>query len=503
MVISKKQNTARRLENQGNNETYSQSAKINAYTRYGLTESRLSAFGGLLPLIKFLKIVDFQQVVEDTYTSPGRKPKLGCFKMLTGFLVLIFIGFQRIHHFTYIQTDSLVCGYLGVRKLPHVSTFWRYLASLTINQAQTILKISGILRARVWKEFNRMYTRIHVNIDTTVATVYGNIEGARKGHNTRHRGKKGLRPVLLFIEETREYLCGTQRRGETMSNEEVAKQISQIGKLIPDTVEEVVVRGDGEFIGWDSVKACMEKGYYFIFGNKRCNPPFPKDGWYTKGAYEYNEVVYQPLGWGKACRFLAMRIPKEKKGERQLELFKDDEYLYRIFVTNLKQRPHKVIKNYDKRADVENCIEEAQKEGILSIPSKRFIQNKVFFQLVMLAYNFWRWIKIAAHEHQGEEAKDSRKGETPKPLHSSPRELDITDASLRIARLKMLYVSAKIVSHGNVTTIKYSSFDPRSYSLMEFLDFLDYRLGKQKLASVSPCRESSYRACKKFFARNG
>ena len=488
MVVSRKQNTHKPTEYQGEKGSGWSSAKINAYTPYGLSESRLTAFGGLLPLIKFLEIIKFRDIIVEHYTSPERKPQLGCYKMLTGFLMLIFIGFQRINHFDYIRTDSLVCGFLRVSKLPAVSTFWRYLASLTYNQARSILRISGIIRRCVWKQFGKKFTRIHVNIDTTVATVYGNIEGARKGHNSRHRGKKGLRPVLLFIEETREYLCGTQRRGETMNNDEVAKEINRISTLLPDTVKEVIVRGDGEFIGWESVKACLNNGYYFIFGNKRCDPSFPAKGWYRKGDYEYNEVTYQPLGWEKACRFVAMRIPKECKGERQLKLFKDDEYIYRIFVTDLKKQPHKVIKNYDKRADVENCIEEAQKEGVLSIPSKRFLSNMVFFQIVMLAYNFWRWIKIAAEVHTESETTEKNKMNTPVSSSAYPQ-LDITNASLRISRLKMLYISAKIVTHGNVTTIKYSTFDPRSYSLIDFLNFLDARLDMQSQQTV-PCRES-------------
>jgi hypothetical protein len=484
MVVSAKQNTHKSQVYQGNGESACSSAKINAFTSHGLCDTRITAFGGLFPLIKFLKIVEFEQIVSQHYTSPRRKTQLGCYKMLTGFIMLIFIGFQRINHFDYIRTESLICGFLRQPKLPAVSTFWRYLASLTYNQARSILRISGIIRQRVWEQFDKTFERIHVNIDTTVATVYGNTEGARKGHNSRHRGKKGLRPVLLFIEETREYLCGTQRRGETMNSNEVAKQINQIAPLLPDTVKEVIVRGDGEFIGWESVKACMHNGFHYIFGNKRCDPPFPVDGWYRKGHYEYNEVTYQPLGWEKACRFVAMRIPKEHKGERQLELFKDDEYLYRIFVTDLKNRSHKVIKNYDKRADVENCIEEAQKEGILSIPSKRFLSNMVFFQIVMLAYNFWRWIKIAAQVHS--ETERTQKRTIDKPGDSSQyRQLDITNASLRISRLKMLYLSAKIVMHGNVTTIKYSTFDPRSYSLVDFLDFLDARLSKQFRPQVS------------------
>ena len=38
----------------------------------------------------------------------------------------------------------------------------------------------------------------------------------------KNRGKKGYRPVLCFIDETREYLLGKLRKGETISGEEAA-----------------------------------------------------------------------------------------------------------------------------------------------------------------------------------------------------------------------------------------------------------------------------------------
>src|SRR5207244_1865593 len=81
----------------------------------------------------------------------------------------------------------------------------------------SLLRLGAALRRRVWQLCQYAPAAVRVNIDTTVSTVYGEIEGARKGHNPKHRGKKGLRPVLCFVAETREYLCGTQRRGEPMN----------------------------------------------------------------------------------------------------------------------------------------------------------------------------------------------------------------------------------------------------------------------------------------------
>jgi hypothetical protein len=300
-----------------------------------------------------------------------------------------------------------------------------------------------------------------------VATVYGAIEGARKGHNTKHRGKKGLRPVLCFLDETREYLCGTQRRGETIRNEEVARQIRQFPNQLPACVREVHVRGDGEFIGWESVKACLDKGFFFTFGNKRCDPPFPDAGWYRHGQYEYNECVYQPLGWEQPCRFVVMRIREEQRGDRQLKLLESENYLYRVFATNEKGRPHRVVDNYDQRADAENLIGEAQREGVLAIPSKRFQAHHAFFQIVMLGYNLWRWMKLLA----GHAERQKQQGaEVP-----APQRITMPDHTIRIARLKMLFVAAKILFHGNRDEVRYSIHEQRSAGLIDFLAYLDRR----------------------------
>jgi hypothetical protein len=246
--------------------------RITAETPYGECSERLTAFGGLLALGKFLDLIEFEEAFAQHYVLPRRGPKLGDYRMVLGILLLLFIGFQRLGHFAYVRSDAMVCGVLRVAVLPAVSTFWRYLQSLSIVQSAALLRLGAALRATVWALCAYRPTRVTVNIDTTVSTVYGAIEGARKGHNTKHRGKKGLRPVLGFLAETREHLCGAQRRGETITTREVARQNRQFRKLLPAHVQAVRVHGDGEFIGWESVPACREERFEFTFGDKRCAP---------------------------------------------------------------------------------------------------------------------------------------------------------------------------------------------------------------------------------------
>ena len=66
--------------------------------------------------------------------------------MVVGILMLLFIGFNRIRHFVYIRLDAMLCGFFRVVRLPAASTYWRYVDSLGINQARSIMKISAPVR---------------------------------------------------------------------------------------------------------------------------------------------------------------------------------------------------------------------------------------------------------------------------------------------------------------------------------------------------------------------
>ena len=243
MVKRQDQGSAERRKNQGENECQWKANKIGASTAYDFCRERLSPFGGLLGLVKFLDLVRFQEIFEGFYKPPERLPEMGHYPMVLGILLLLFIGFTRVWHFLYLQFDAVVCGLFHRVKLPYVTTYWRYVDSLGINQGMSLLMVMSALRERVWQLCGLSYSQVHINIDTTVETIYGGQQGGRKGHNPRNRGKKGFRPVLCFIQETREYFMGKLRRGETVGGEEVAALIRVFQKYLPGCVKEVILRG--------------------------------------------------------------------------------------------------------------------------------------------------------------------------------------------------------------------------------------------------------------------
>ena len=469
MVKRQKKNTRKNRIRKGICKNRARARKINASTDYETCTEQLSPFGGLLALIKFLDLVNFHKIFDAAYQPPSREPKLGHYKMMVGILMLLFIGFNRIWHFVYIRVDAMLCGFFNVIQLPVASTFWRYVDNLGINQAKSLLMVMSILRERVWQLCDFQFYQIRIDIDTTVKTVYGNQQGARKGHNTRQRGKEGFRPILCFIEETREYLMGKLRKGTTVDGEEAAKFIDSLKPHLPGCVQDVLLRVDGEFMSWQAVEASIAAGFKFIIANRGCTPIFDHDKWYRpfkRTPIEYNSCIYQPGGWKQPCRFVVMRIPKDLKKPsnqpQQSVLFEDDRYTHRIFCTNLAGEAHKIIAEYDKRADVENLIGEAKREGLDMIPSAKFKNNYAFFQIVMLGYNIWRYMKMIAQKSVSQH--QVAKGSILKGLMTN---------TVRIARLKLLFIAAKVVNHSNRDTIKYSIHDSRTPEMFNLLQFLD------------------------------
>ena len=469
MVKRRKKNSRKNHIRKGFCKNRAKARKINASTPYKTCTEQLSPFGGLLALIKFFDLVNFHKIFDFAYQPTSREPKLGHYSMMVGILMLLFIGFNRIWHFVYIRLDAMLCGFLRVTRLPSASTFWRYVDNMGINQGKSLLNVMSILRERVWQLCDFQFYQIRINIDTTVKTVYGQQQGARKGHNRKHRGKEGLRPILCFIEETREYLLGKLRKGTTVDGQEAAKFIAGIQQHLPGCVQDVLLRADGEFLSWESVKAALDAGFQFIIANRGCTPIFDANTWYQpfkRKPFEFNSCIYQPGSWGQPCRFVAMRIPKDfnkpPNNQQQYVLFEDDRYTYRIFCTSLSGKAHKIIAKYDKRADVENLIGEAKREGLDMIPSAKFKNNYAFFQIVMLAYNIWRYMKMIAQKSIS--GSRTTKGSVLRGIMTN---------TVRIARLKLLFIAAKVVNHSNRGTVKYSIHDSRTPEMIYLLQFLD------------------------------
>jgi hypothetical protein len=198
----------------------------------------------------------------------------------------------------------------------------------------------------------------------------------------------------------------------------------------------------------------------------------PRDGTGRISANPMNSTAASTSRWGGCSPFdlWPCEYPSQSKVAKdqyvQCELFEVDRYEYRIFCTDLRRKAHQVIAEYDKRADVENLVGEAKREGLDAIPSSRFKNNYAYFQIVMLAYNIWRYLKMIAELS----AKAKPSAEKSEQRHGFS---GIETNTVRIARLRLLMIAAKVVTDSNKDKVRYSVQDSRTPALMSFLKYLD------------------------------
>ena len=449
MVTARKKDSARTPAKQGPEDVSPEPNKINASTPYDFTGKNLTPYGGLLPVITMLEKLDFQSLVEQTVTSKRIPRAMDLYRFVLGIVLGLYIGFPRLNQLRFIARDPILTGILKVTRLPVQSTFWRFVNGLHLNVAWQMLAIMRILRERVWAAANVKLEAVTIDTDTTVHTLYGEQMGGRKSYNPKNKGKKSYQPMLTFIAETREYVWGELRNGDRPSGKQIGDHIRKVCAALPAGVKRIFGRVDSGFYCHEAVEAYEECNVRFVISARKTPrlveqlrqgkwKPSPK----TDADAEC-EFRYQPEGWKKEYRFVALRYEKtreERKAEEteQYQLFETSQYKYRGFVTDLTEPIDLVVWFYNQRGGAENLIKEANNDaGLAAHPSGRFDVNGNHFQLAMLAYNLNCWLMLFNREPQDDATQ-------------------LRHTTLATSRLRFLFVAAKIWRHAGRTGVSYS-----------------------------------------------
>jgi len=446
MVIDSPKHTRKTPVPQGWPEIAAEPNKIGPSTHYDFEGKNLTPYGGLFPVATMLEKLGFQKLIEETLTVKRVPRVMSMYQFVLSMVLAVYVGFFRLNHIRFVAKDPMLTRLLKVFELPVQSTFWRFLASLHLGVGRQLLQVQRVMRERVWAAANVRLTSITLDSDTTVHTLYGQQMGARKSYNPKNKGKKSYQPILTFVAETREYIWGELRNGDRPDGKQMACHLRGVLAALPQCIHKIFARVDAGFYCWETVEAYEKGKVQFIMVARKTSRLMAKlqtAAWKRSpktDADEQCEFCYQPEGWGKAYRFLALRYKKDKIPEQreQYQLFDTPEYIYRVFVTNMAGAIDLLVWFYNQRAGAENLIKEANNDaGLAAHPSGRWATNCVHFQLVMLAYNLNCWLMLF---HREEGAKSDAFKHT----------------TLATARLRFLFVAAKIWQHAGRTGISYS-----------------------------------------------
>jgi hypothetical protein len=449
MVTNRRKHSDKTPVKQGPEDIASEANKIGASTPYDFSGRNLTPYGGLLPVITMLEKLGFQSLVEQTVTSKRILRAMDLYRFVLGIVLGLYIGFPRLNQLRFIARDPILTGILKVAKLPVQSTFWRFVNALHRNVARQILTIMRTMRERVWEAANVKLEVVTIDTDTTVHTLYGQQMGGRKSYNPKNKGKKSYQPMLTFIAETREYVWGELRNGDRPSGKQIGDHLRHVRAALPPGVKQIYGRADSGFYCWEAVEAYEEFDARFVIcarQTSRLVEELRQAAWRPSPKTEADaecEFYYQPDGWSKPYRFVALRYEKAREeleeGEtEQYQLFETSQYKYRVFVTDMSDPISFVVWFYSQRGGAENLIKEANNDaGLAAHPSGRFDVNGNHFQLAMLAYNLNCWLMLFNREPQADAT-------------------ELKHTTLATSRLRFLFVAAKIWRHAGRTGVSYS-----------------------------------------------
>ena len=450
MVTNRRQHNAESRARQASNEGRSNPNKIGACTPYDFAARDLTPYGGLLPVATMLEKIGFQERVEETLTVERATKVMSAYQFILAIVLGLYVGFARLNQLRYIARDPLLAGILRVTNLPPQCTLWRFLNSLHVGVARQIQSIQRRMREAVWAAGNVTLQSATIDTDTTVHTLYGKQMGARKSYNPKNKGKKSYQPILSFLAETREFVAGELRNGDRPTGKQIARHLQEVFQSLPGCVVRFFARADSGFYCWEAVEAYEKfKCQFVIVARKtvRLVDELVAAEWKPSphtDADEQCEFRYQPKGWDRAYRFIALRYEKEPDDEEepeevvQYQLFATKQYKYRVFVTNMREPIDRVVWFYNQRAGAENLIKESNNDaGLAAHPSHLFVTNQNHFQLAMLAFNLNAWLMLFNRE-------------------STDTTQSLKHTTLATARLRFLFIAAKIWRHSGRTGVSFS-----------------------------------------------
>ncbi len=356
-----------------------------AWNHKGLTH-----YGGICFFHEFLQVLQFRRFVSWHLDYPRRNQRYSVPQMLLALVYPIVLGLDRLETAAFLQENGTFQYLTGLPSFPDPQSLRRFLLQAPADFREQLHRLNDRLLRRFIHEPEHR-SRLILDLDSTVVTVFGRQEGAAVGYNPRYRGKRSYDP-LLCLEANSGFLWDTELRpGNAGTWAGSVELLASCFLNVPADIRELRVRADAGF-GYDPVLSVLEQRAAEYAVVARMTPSLKR----RLGALRYQrlnarweigECEHRPRDWTQARRCIVARRRIEET-EPEPTLFALDRYLYRAWVTTLSVSAAGVCEFYEGRAGMEPRIGELREDFALRrIPTRRFAANALYLEVVRLAYN--------------------------------------------------------------------------------------------------------------------
>jgi hypothetical protein len=356
------------------------------------TPKPVTPFGGLASFIEFLSKIGLAEAVQKampfTLRSPNAIPPA---HTLVAFLCSVIVGASRFAHTDWLRADKALHVMLGIARFPGTDTIRNLFARFTQGAIEAFWR-------PLWRWLLPMFAAppegFSLDLDSTIFQRSGQQEGAAKGYNPHRPGRKSHHPLLAVLAEAPCILHGWLRSGNTSASRGVSAFLREALTLLPAGWKVRCVRADSGFFAEELLEFLEDRKLpYVVVARLTASIKRKAAGLCTwtplDGDYAIGEFTTQLQGWKKARRFVVVRErireSKEAVGRKLLDV---PGYTFRIFVTNRSEDAQVLWRDYNKRATIEQRIEELKAElNADGFCMRDFFATESAFLAVLFSFN--------------------------------------------------------------------------------------------------------------------
>lgn len=350
----------------------------------------LTHYGGIFFFQEFLRVLQFRHFLARPLADFRPHHEYTLSQMVLALIYPMILGLDRLESASFLRSDETFQYLTGLPSYPDPQSLRRFLLQAPPEFRQQLHRFNDRL-LQYFIHLPEHRSRLILDLDSTVVTVFGRQEGAAVGYNPRYRGKRSYDP-LLCLEANSSFLWDTELRpGDAGTWAGSVELLASCFLSIPSDVREVRVRADAGF-GYGPVWEMLEArpAQYAVVARMTPSLKRALGGLRyqrLKARWEIAEFEHRPADWRQVRRcVVARRLIEETEPEPTL--FTLERFLYRAWITNLPLTPAGVWHFYEGRAGMEPCIREVREDyAFRKIPTRAFVANALYLEVVRLAYN--------------------------------------------------------------------------------------------------------------------
>lgn len=217
----------------------------------------LTHFGGIYFFHEFLRVLQLRKFLARNLRYPRRNKRYEVSQMVLALIYPIVLGLDRLETASFLRSNGTFQYLTGLPGFPDPQTLRRFLLQVP----ESFWRQMHSINDRLLQHFIHLpdhRSRLILDLDSTVVTVFGHQEQAAVGYNPRYRGKRSYNPLLCMETNSSYFWDAELRAGNAGTWDGTPELLDTCFANVPPDVREIRLRADSGF-GFDPVLQALGK----------------------------------------------------------------------------------------------------------------------------------------------------------------------------------------------------------------------------------------------------